>query len=286
MSGDENKPVKKLETERGGSGGRRKTAVGTTGGGDEFSAIKDPYSSPPPKDRPRTVICDKDDTIRLGLKLMLKNVALVIGETNDGKVACELISNLRPDLLLIDMDLETQTGLDVLKSQQKELQTVKILISTDVYFATKYFHEFCRNGAGGFYRKSTGKAVLLSSVSELLNDGNPVDPLVKSLVEQGSSVPNQFDLTKEEIEVLVRLDLRNKEITQELGLDLTTIENRVESITTKLEAKTRTGAALKAVQIGYKLLPILPGRDPATGNSHEYLQAFQHAIGEIERHGL
>jgi len=171
-----------------------------------------------------------------------------------------------------------------LQRLQKDGLPVKSLVATDSYHATKYFHQLCRAGAGGIYRKSTGKKALRDSIRELMNGGRPLDPAIAELIEQTPKVADLSDLSKREIETLVRLDLRNKEIAEELDIELRTVEKSVESILSKLKVPTRTGAALKARQMGYTLLPKMPGRDPATGNSHEYLQALQHALGEIARH--
>jgi DNA-binding CsgD family transcriptional regulator len=81
-------------------------------------------------------------------------------------------------------------------------------------------------------------------------------------------MPN-CNLTDREIEVLIRLDLRNKEIAEELDMKLRTVEKHIECILAKLKVPTRTAAALKAVQLGYVLLPKMPGRDPVTGVTHE-----------------
>lgn len=97
-----------------------------------------------------------------------------------------------------------------------------------------------------------------------------IDPKITQLVKQqpSASAPNS-NLTDREIEVLIRLDLRNKEIAEELDMKLRTVEKHIECILAKLKVPTRTAAALKAVQHGYVLLPKVPGRDPVTGVSHE-----------------
>jgi DNA-binding CsgD family transcriptional regulator len=97
------------------------------------------------------------------------------------------------------------------------------------------------------------------------------DPKITQLVKQAptnTSMPN-CNLTDREIEVLIRLDLRNKEISEELDMKLRTVEKHIECILAKLKVPTRTAAALKAVQLGYVLLPKMPGRDPVTGVTHE-----------------
>jgi DNA-binding NarL/FixJ family response regulator len=290
MVEEENQPNKQLETARGGSGRKGKTAVGV---GDHGSSGGPPpagpspageIDEPPEKFRPRTVVCERDDTIRKGLVLMLAPVAEVVGEAADGMAAYEMITKLRPDLVVIDVDLDILHGLEVLHRLQRDGLPVKSLVATDSYHATKFFHQLFRAGAGGIYRPSTGKKALRDSVRELMSGGRPLDENIAELIVQTPKVANLSDLTKSEMEILLRLDLRNKEIAQELNIELRKVEKNIESIFAKLKVWTRIAAALKAVQMGYTLLPRMLGRDPATGTSHEYLQALQHAKDEIARH--
>jgi len=105
MSYEEKKhPQTKLEVIRGGDGGKGKTAVGTSNSG----------GSPNPSKR-RAIVFDKDQTIRRGLSLMLSPFAEVVAEGADGPDAYEAIREHEPDLVLIDMELENCTGLQVLQ---------------------------------------------------------------------------------------------------------------------------------------------------------------------------
>ncbi len=286
MSDEEKKPKKQLETGRGGSGRKRITAVGlkdggSAGGGGASEVFEQPQN-PSASIRPTAIICEKDDTIRTGLRLMLAPVAEVIGEARDASEACEIILRLKPELVLIDFDLGSQTGLDVLKNLWGRAKPHKTLVATDTYHATKYYHQLCRAGANGFYMKRKGRKVLHDAVRELMDTGTSCDSEIARLVTQDLDTPIG-GLTEREIAVLIRLDLRNKEIAEELAMKFTTVEKHVECILSKLLVPTRTGAALKAVQYGYELLPKMSPRDPATLQSQEYLQALVHARMEIDR---
>jgi DNA-binding CsgD family transcriptional regulator len=128
-----------------------------------------------------------------------------------------------------------------------------------------------RAGARGFCLKSSGPRTLFEAIEQTTRGLPYCDPKITQLVKQQPTTTSQpnSNLTDREVEVLIRLDLRNKEIAEELDMKLRTVEKHIECILAKLKVPTRTAAALKAVQLGYVLLPKMPGRDPVTGLSHE-----------------
>jgi DNA-binding NarL/FixJ family response regulator len=194
----------------------------------------------------------------------------VVGEAADGMAAAEMIRQLRPDFIMLDVDLDHLNGVEVCRRVCQELPGANVLILTDSYHATKYHNQLLRAGARGFCLKSSGPRTLFEAIEQVTRSLPYCDPKITQLVKQSpvNSMPNS-SLTDREIEVLIRLDLRNKEIAEELDMKLRTVEKHIECILAKMKVPTRTAAALKAVQLGYVLLPKLPGRDPITGVSHE-----------------
>jgi two-component system, NarL family, response regulator YdfI len=220
--------------------------------------------------RPRTVLCERHELIRFGLKRVISEVVDIVGEAADGMAATEIIKRMRPDFIMLDVDLDILNGVEVCRRVTQELPGANILILTDSYHATKYHNQLLRAGARGFCLKSSGPRTLFEAIEQVTRSLPYCDPKITQLVKQSpaTSMPNS-NLTDREIEVLIRLDLRNKEIAEELDMKLRTVEKHIECILAKLKVPTRTGAALKAVQLGYVLLPKMPGRDPVTGVSHE-----------------
>ncbi len=220
--------------------------------------------------RPRTVICERHELIRFGLKRVVSEVVDVVGEAADGMVATELIRRLRPDFVILDVDLDILNGVEVCRRVSQEVPNSNILVLTDSYHATKYHNQLLRAGSRGFCLKSSGPRTLFEAIEQTTRGLPYCDPKITQLVKQSpsTSLPNT-NLTDREIEVLIRLDLRNKEIAEELDMKLRTVEKHIECILAKMKVPTRTAAALKAVQLGYTLLPKMPGRDPVTGVSHE-----------------
>ncbi len=220
--------------------------------------------------RPRTVLCERHELIRFGLKRVVSEVVEIVGEAADGMAATEMIRRLRPDFVIIDVDLDVLNGVEVCRRVTSELPNSNVLILTDSYHATKYHNQLIRAGARGFCLKSSGPRTLFEAIEQVTRALPYTDPKITQLVKQTptTNMPNS-NLTDREIEVLIRLDLRNKEIAEELDMKLRTVEKHIECILAKLKVPTRTAAALKAVQLGYVLLPKMPGRDPVTGVSHE-----------------
>lgn len=221
--------------------------------------------------RPRTILCERHELIRFGLKRVVAEVVEIVGEAADGMAATEMIRRLRPDFVILDVDLDVLNGVEVCRRITTELPNSNVLVLTDSYHATKYHNQLMRAGARGFCLKSSGPRTLFEAIEQVTRALPYCDPKITQLVKQAptnTSMPN-CNLTDREIEVLIRLDLRNKEISEELDMKLRTVEKHIECILAKLKVPTRTAAALKAVQLGYVLLPKMPGRDPVTGVTHE-----------------
>ncbi|MBX9691474.1 MAG: response regulator transcription factor [Cyanobacteria bacterium] len=220
--------------------------------------------------RPRTVLCERHELIRFGLKRVVSEVVDIVGEAADGMAATEIIRRMRPDFVILDVDLDVLNGVEVCRRISQELPNSNVLVLTDSYHATKYHNQLVRAGSRGFCLKSSGPRTLFEAIEQVTRGLPYTDPKITQLVKQqpANNMPN-CNLTDREIEVLIRLDLRNKEIAEELEMKLRTVEKHIECILAKLKVPTRTAAALKAVQLGYVLLPKMPGRDPVTGVSHE-----------------
>ncbi|HEY9678113.1 MAG TPA: response regulator transcription factor [Drouetiella sp.] len=220
--------------------------------------------------RPRTVICERHELIRFGLKRVVSEVVEIVGEASDGMAAMELIRSKRPDFVITDVDLDILNGVEICRRVHEETPQANVLVLTDSYHATKYHNQLVRASARGFCLKSSGPRTLFEAIEQVTRGLPFCDPKITQLVKQSpaTSMPNS-NLTDREIEVLIRLDLRNKEISEELDMKLRTVEKHIECILAKLKVPTRTAAALKAVQLGYVLLPKMPGRDPVTGVTHE-----------------
>ena len=237
----------------------------------------DPAVPPIPEDatfKPRTVLCERHELIRFGLKRLVSEVVEIIGEATDGLSSTETVSRLKPDFILMDVDLDGLDGVEVCRRICLELPTSRLLVLTDSYHATKYYNQLKRAGAHGFCLKSSGPRTLFEAIKQVTTGNSFCDAKLSNLVQQAmpQSMP-AHNLTDREIQVLIRLEMKNKDIAEELEMNLRTVEKHVDYILQKLKVPTRTAATLRAIQYGFELLPKMPSRDPVTGVSHEQTTA-------------
>lgn len=220
--------------------------------------------------KPRTVVCERHELIRFGLKRLVTEVVEIVGEASDGLIATEVIGRLKPDFVMMDIDLDGLDGAEVCRSVTHDLPNSRVLVLTDSYHATKHYHQLVRAGAHGFCLKSSGPRTLYEAINAVTKGNSYCDPKLSKLVEQ-KALPEMPDhnLTDREIQVLIRLEMKNKDIAEELDMNPRTVEKHIEYLLQKLKVPTRTAATLKAVQFGFELLPKMPGRDPVTGVPHE-----------------
>lgn len=285
MSDGDDIPKKQLEVSGAGTGGRKRTAIGADDGG----AGKGPKEFPGSPENPsfdfipRVVICEPHVLIRAGMKRMIP-FCQVIGEASDGNEALALIRALQPELVITEIHVDGIYGTELCKLIRESFPKTSILISSHSYHATKFFHQVMRSGASGVYLKSSGRSELVKAVTDVLNGQNYCDESIARLVNQHPSpvISMPEPLTEREIEVLIRLDLRNRDIAEELGIQLNKVEKCISSILKKLGTETRTAAALMAVGLGFTLLPLMSSRNSVTGLTEEEELALAHAEAALK----
>lgn len=285
MSDTDDTPKKQLELSGSGTGGRKRTAVGAGDGGEGDGPKELPGSSDYPSFEfiPRVVICEPHELVRAGMKRMIP-FCNVIGEATEGTQAVELARRLQPDLVITEIGIDGIDSIELCNQIRESSPRSAILISTHSYNATKFFHRVMRSGANGVYLKRTGRLELVKAVADVLNHRNYCDQAIARLVNQHPSQINSLDegLTEREIDVLIRLDLRNREIADELGIQLKKVEDVIFSILKKLNTETRTQAALKAVNLGFRLLPVMSPRNSTTGTTEDEDMAWAHAEAALK----
>lgn len=90
-----------------------------------------------------------------------------IGRTNDGQKAKELIEKIRPEMIILDVDLETISGVDLLKSLNKDLRMAPLIIFYTRYSNTTYKNHCLNLGASHYFDKSANIEDLLELIREM-----------------------------------------------------------------------------------------------------------------------
>jgi len=178
----------------------------------------------------------------------------VIGEAANGSEAIKLVNDLRPDVLLLDMELPDIKGIEVAQKLRASGQTVKILVLS-AHDDPLYIRELLESGASGYLVKEEAPETIVDAVRGVAHgeQGWVSRRIAAQMVSwmRGDEVED-IKLTPREMDVL-RLVVdgkTNQNIGVLLGISEKTVEKYLYSIFGKLEVTSRVEAAVYAVREG------------------------------------
>ena len=212
----------------------------------------------------QVLIADDQMLIRQGIRTLLEldREISVVGEAADGAETIAIVRSTPVDVLLLDIRMPGQDGIDVLRalSARNALPATLILTTFD---DSDVVLDGIRAGARGFLLKDVSYQQLLAAIRAVAGGATVFQPAVTerllraaSAVRVDTDAPRE-DLTAREAEV-VRLmagGFSNREIALALGTAEGTVKNHVSSILAKFGVRDRTRAVLKALEIGLLRAP-------------------------------
>jgi DNA-binding NarL/FixJ family response regulator len=200
----------------------------------------------------RVVIADDHTMVRTGIRSWLEAEAdiVVVGEAGTGKEAVRLTLELKPDVLLQDLQMPDMSGLDVIRVVRKELPTAQILALTG--HDTHRVKAVLDAGCVGYLTKEERRELIIEAVrwAARRERGVWVSPSVMTDMVKTESAIKDAQLTKAELTVLRHIEHSNGEIAATLHLSEGTIKNHISSIYDKLGVKSRLEAARWAREAG------------------------------------
>ena len=206
----------------------------------------------------KIMITDDHSMIREGLKnlLELDGDIKVIAEAVDGQDCLNKLETVRPDVLLLDINMPIMNGLEVLKNLKLRRNKVKVLILT-VHNEVEYLLKAVEIGINGYVLKDSESAVLKKAIISIAAGENFIQPnlipaLNAKMIEKSEDVVKLGNLTDREIEVLklLAVGMYNKEVAESLEISERTVKNHVSNIFKKLDVTDRTQAAVFAIRNG------------------------------------
>ncbi|MGW5126548.1 response regulator [Streptomyces sp. NPDC004069] len=214
-----------------------------------------------PGPAPRVLVADDQTLIRTGFRLILTARGIdVVGEAADGEEALAAASELRPDVVLMDIRMPNMDGLEATRRILERLPDCRVLILT-TFDLDRYVYTALSVGASGFLLKDVTPEHLAAAV-RLVDTGDALlaPSITRRLVERFASEPTRTPavhadlatLTPRELEVLTLLarGLSNAELATELTLSEATVKSHVARIFAKLALRDRAQAVVLAYETG------------------------------------
>lgn len=204
----------------------------------------------------KVMIADDHILMREGIKQLLEfdGKIEVIAEANDGEECLEKLKTVKPEVLLLDINMPKKNGIEVLKSIRNQNLKVKVLILT-VHNEIEYLLKAVDIGVDGYILKDSESAELKRAIMTVLEgesyiQSSLIPALNSRLIARDVDKEKIDSLTKRELEVLVQVanGMFNKEIANTLNISERTVKNHLSNIFRKIEVSDRTQAAVFAIK--------------------------------------
>jgi DNA-binding NarL/FixJ family response regulator len=211
----------------------------------------------------KVLLADDQAMIRAGLRMILEAEPdiEIVGEAEDGQRAIDSVLRLKPEVVLMDIQMPKMDGLEATRQilAMKDKVSCRILILT-TFERDEYIFEALRLGACGYLLKNAPPEDLISAIRIIARGDALLSPSVtRRIIEEYAKRPVKIsyteelkDLTEREIEVLqlIARGQSNSEIASNLVVSEATVKTHVSNLLSKLNLRDRAQAVVFAYESG------------------------------------
>jgi two-component system, NarL family, response regulator NreC len=203
------------------------------------------------------VVVDDHAVVRSGLRLLLESQddIEVAGEAGNAKDAIFRARALKPDVLLLDVVMPGESGIDVLPQLLKESPDTRVLVLS-MQDDPSYVREAFGAGASGYVLKEAADEEVVTAIREVAGGGSYVHPalgarlVAAEAAERAAAEADPLSDREREILRLLALGHTNQEIAQQLYISVRTAESHRAHIMQKLRLTTRAELVRYALSRG------------------------------------
>lgn len=206
----------------------------------------------------RVLLVDDHRLVRTGLASLVEAEPdmIVVGVASDGVEAVSVASEVRPDVVLMDLSMPVMDGVTATREMRANCPDAQVVVLTSFSDRDRVL-DAIHAGAIGYLLKDSDHEDLLRGIRAAATGAAPLDPRVaREVLRAGTESPARVTLTERERDVLRLLvaGLANKQIAARLGITERTVKAHLGSAFQRLGVQDRTAAALWAAEH-------LPGRE-------------------------
>lgn len=206
----------------------------------------------------RVLLADDHALVRAGIRALLERMdrVEVVGEAGDGRRALDLIQELRPDVVLLDITMPGLSGFEVLNETTEKFPEVHVIALT-VHDAEEYAFQALRSGAAGYLPKSAASAELEEAILLVMGGRKYLSPKIAQravlmYLQSGQARSTLPELTPRQREVLrlISEGCSTKDIASKLGISVKTVETHRAQLMERLDIHDVAGLVRYAIRTG------------------------------------
>ena len=206
----------------------------------------------------RVLIADDHALVRAGIRALVERIdnVVVVGEAGKCSEALDLVRQLSPDLILLDITMPDGNGFEVLDQVTKLYPEIRVIVLT-VHEAGEYAIRAVREGAAGYLPKSAASTELEEAIRTVVSGKRYISPETaqNTIIEQGRGATKRDLLAtlsprQREVLRLIAEGRTTKQIAQELEISVKTVETHRAQLMERLGIHDVAGLVRYAIIVG------------------------------------